>query len=472
MGKKKNKETPFQALVRTNVHPRRLNARDRLIFDKQPRHHSCLAHRDNFQSLVALNKLDRNEIRYKLGENCKSIEHQIVTLRELTRITRKNLQNRRELTKHLVDCLYKHHGVIYEAILFGSSINGLGFSDSDLDLRLRPLIKIGCQELEPVHFDKDLAERTLRDIAFQTTRCAPALGNFVPSSRCPIAKLTFLQGDPTDLSTLSEGISYDICLSSANSLGSFNSIFLRFLCKLSPKFHLLATVIRYWSKVHNLIVSGYLSSYALVNMLIFFCQTLDPPLLPTVDQMRDIKLAQDKSSESSKREDSSRALTQLEWQCIVCLDKEFYPESKNREPLGVLLLKFFEFYLNFKYSFKIITTRTGRALSIQEFQTSEQYHPRYPIKEYINIQDPFDLRHNLTCGITGEHFNTLMIAINHSYERLSRELIDNFLRPGRSPQPDDSDKMDEVMDSINLKRDWGLNAIFVSMSENEIKQSW
>jgi DNA polymerase sigma len=479
--KKKNKdnEADLQTLIRTRIHPRRLNAREKKTFERVYRQYSCLAFRHTFQSAIGLDKIDRNFVRHNLGVTCKTIEHQIVRLRDITRLKERHLTQRKMVTRHLVDCLSKHHNVIYEGILFGSTVNGLGFVDSDLDLRLRPLKKVGPNELEPVHFDKDFAENTLRNIAFQTTRCAPAIGNFVPSSRCPIAKLTFLQGDPKMPKSLQEGLSYDISLSSTSSLGSFNSLFLRFLCKLSPKFHLMATVLRYWSKVHKVVASGYLSSYALVNMLMYFCQNLNPPLLPTVDQMRDIQIAKEfkEKKKSNGGQDKLRALTRLEWLCVVCMEKSLYPKCSNDEPVAVLLLKFFEFYLNFPYSTDIIITRTGRSLPIQKFKTSDLYHPRFPIKEFINIQDPFDLTHNLTCGMTGEHFNTLIIAFRYSYERLHNELTKNFFRPAsvkkacKNDEKSNGSKQEASPRKPDL-RDWGLNAIFVDLTENEKRNAW
>lgn len=470
MGKKKKGGNSLQALA-DKIHPRGINARDRKTFELRRRSTSCLQY--PAKKFAHVTRIDPNRIKHILTSKCRSIEHQIYYLRWLiVDPSDDNFKQRKEFTRYLLDCLYDHHGVAYQGILFGSSVNGLGFIDSDIDLRLRPLTRISQDELEPVAYDQDMVERILRNIAFQTTRCSPAIGEFVPSSRCPIAKLTFINGDRQNLKSLEEGWKYDISLSTSSPLGSLNSHYMRFLCHLEPKFHYLATVIRYWAKMHNLIQSGYLSSYALINMLIFYCQNVEPPLLPTVNEMRDKYLsANDRRLKKERKLKSDNdsgtcsvittAMTQLEWQCLLILDRSAYRESKNTEPLSLLLLKFFEFYLKFPFSRNIITTRTGRPIPFSEFPRSPQFHRRFPLKDYINIQDPFDLRHNTTSGMTGKHFMLLMLTMRCSYERLACEINDNFKVPRKIRQGSSLGK-----NELNLLH-WGLNSIFTPLTAEE-----
>lgn len=463
MGKKKNRETVFNHKIRG----RAPNLRDRSMFCHQPRDERCLRLRGSDFNRV--DKLDKEEIKNLLGYRCRTIEHQFLALRDCTQLTEEDFQQRYIFTQMFLDCLYRHHDLYYEGILFGSTINGLGFRDSDVDLRLRPLKRFGRYTYEPFAMDEEWIERTLRNIAYQTTRCYPAIGEFVPSSRCPVAKLTFITPARQwpDRGAFQEGLKYDVSLSSSNPLGTFNSMFLRFLCRLQPKFHLLATVLRYWSNVHKLIVPGYLSSYALINMLIFFCQTVEPPLLPTVDFMRDLFFKSQAGQSNGK--DSKKGLTQVEWHCVICFQEELYPRSENIEPLCVLLLKFFEMYLKFPYSTNIITTRPGKSLNHEEFKNSTQYHPKFPINTFLSIQDPFDLKHNLTAGMQGFHFQLIMSTMRNSYEKLYAELMNNFCIPQRNPG-DTGQLSRKSSKKSNQKdfRDWGLNALFVRLNEREL----
>lgn len=399
--------------------------------NKQPGQNNAQARKSNFKCLfqpgksyLPVRKIDHYEVYLALSRGCPSIEHQFIALRNLTQLNSDDYKKRQAFTKLLLDCIGVHEGILFEGIIFGSSVNGLGFKDSDVDLKLRPLIEITDQILEPYIMDDERVMRFLKKISRRTVSCAPARGEFVPSTRCPVAKLKFY----TSPHTREEGLSYDISLSSSNFLGPFNSMFLRFLCTQQPKFHLLATVLRYWSSRHNLIQPGKLSSYALVNMLIFFCQTTDPPLLPSVDHMRETYLKHMNSCPASAK----NFYTQVEWQCILSFDKKFFVPSLNQEPLSLILLKFFEFYLKFPYDTHIITIRPGRALTHSEFKSGNQFHPKFTIKEFLNIQDPFDLKHNLTLGIPGGHFRLFMLVMRHSYERLHYELMNNFERPAES----------------------------------------
>lgn len=475
-------------------------AKARKMFSKAPRDFRCLLSPGEFYLPVC--KLDVTEIKNHLAKQSATMEHQFINLRTKTQLTLKDLNQRLKFTKLFLSCLAKHHGAFYEGILFGSSVNGLGFRDSDVDLRLRRLTQVGDEMYEPVSLDSEMVEGTLRDIAFQTRLCCPGKGEFVPSVRCPVAKLKlsyFGKGPNDRKERLCEGLNFDVSLSSKNSLGSFNSMFLKFLCDLQPKFHLLATVIRFWSKCQKLIQPGDLSSYALINMLIFFCQTTQPPLLPTVDEMRRIYLdQQDKLGNPGRSQ--NQAMTQQEWHSVICMDKDQYPACKNHSLLSILLLKFFEFYLTFPFKTHVITIRPGRALDHKEFISSNQYHPKFPLKTFVNIQDPFDLKHNLTSGLEGNHFKLLMVTMRHSYEKLYNELMNNFYRPAdinpnynRVNRPLDSSINGEAGQLGNSesnpnqesskgqkesqtqqqrdKRDWGLNVLFNKLTEQELKDS-
>lgn len=411
-----------------------MSKRDLEEFLFYPRDFNCFSPLD--RNNLAVCKMSFREIKRTLAYKCCTIEHQILVLRDIVRLTSSDLERRLAFSRALLRCIYRHHNVIYQGFLFGSSVNGLGFRDSDVDLRLRPLMHVGAGMFEPVPIDDDTVDRVLRNIACQTTKCSPAIGEFVPSSRCPLAKLLFFSNKyPSrervmDPKKLHEGLKFDVTLSTSSHLGIFNSMFLRFLCNLEPKFHLLATVIRYWSTANNLILPGGLSSYALVNMVIYFCQVVQPPLLPTVDRMRSIYLNHgSRKSNKEGLDPGNRAITQIEWQCLVSLDRKRYKKSENSELVSVLLLKFFEFYLNFPYSSQIITIRPGRTLTHEGFKTSPLFHPRFPIKRYLNIQDPFDLKHNLTSGMSGTHFEKLIMTIRTSYEKLFNQLMNQFHRP-------------------------------------------
>lgn len=471
MTKKKGKGS--EAFKLAKIKGLNMNRRDLEMFLHRPRDFGCFSakERDN----LAIHKVSLCEVMSKLASRCYTIEHQIIALRDIVKLSSSDFKRRLAFSQALLRCIYRHHNVVYQGFMFGSSVNGLGFRDSDVDLRLRPIRHIGNNNFEPVPIDDDVVERVLRNIAQQTTRCSPSLGEYVPSSRCPVAKLLFFSDRipsrlrKLDPNHLQEGLKFDVTLSTSSHLGTFNSMFLRFLCNLEPRFHLLATVVRFWSTANGLIVPGYLSSYALVNMVIYFCQVIQPPLLPTVNKMRSLYLKHDLNYKCNRKAaNGKKAITQLEWQCLISLDRNLYKKSTNSEPVCVLLLKFFEFYLNFPYSSQIITIRPGRTLTHEEFKTSAQFHPKFPIKEYLNIQDPFDLKHNLTSGMSCGHFKQFIMTIRISYERLFNQLMNQFHRPNIDATDLAKETRSKILLNVNDPCVWGLMPLFLRPTEQEL----
>lgn len=464
MSKKKVKqEARAQKPPTIPIFARKLKPIDVINFEKSRRNHSCLY--KMIKNQIPVDHLGPEKIKLQLAYSCRNIEQQFITLRKLVCMNQSDFEQRRCVTQGILNCLLRHHEVIYEGLIFGSSVNGLGFKDSDVDLRLRPLGEADAGILEPIDYARAIVEDTLKNIAHQTTRCSPASGCFAPSARCPVAKLKFVTGDIHGLTTLQEGMNFDISMLSTNSLGSFNSKYLRFLCHMEPKFHLLAIALRYWSKMQTLIQPGHLSSYALITMLIFFCQNTTPPVLPTVNQMSDAYF-RDVSPEQI--ENPYRAMIRQEWNCLISLKKESYRPSENTEPLCLLLLKFFEFYLSFPYSSeKIISTRIGKPVDYGSFKTSSIYDEKFPMKPILNIQDPFDLKHNVTSGMSPEFFIKFISAIRISYERLFTQ-VGIFKRPRELERPKNGDLENAApgKKAIKMNRqleDWGLNAIFVKV---------
>jgi hypothetical protein len=74
--------------------------------------------------------------------------------------------------------------------------------------------------------------------------------------------------------------------------------------------------------------------------------------------------------------------------------------NTNASCINDLLKGFFEFYSNFNFSSRIIYTRTATTANISIDTHSETKTDLSKISEYINVQDPFDLSHNLTANVS------------------------------------------------------------------------
>jgi len=71
-----------------------------------------------------------------------------------------------------------------------------------------------------------------------------------------------------------------------HSLAQRNTELLKFLTVFDIRIRHLLFFVRYWAKVHHLSGSGArLTSYALSLLVICYLQSLNDPLLPSIDRM-------------------------------------------------------------------------------------------------------------------------------------------------------------------------------------------
>lgn len=374
--------------------------------------------------LIKFPSFDRKQVWQSLWL-CPTIEHQFLDLRKTVQIGPEDIDRRTKLIQLFVDSIYRYSDwkLYVEGSVFGSSVNGLGFKDSDIDLILRVKTDDANSKI-----DKRRILRTIKNIG---PKFLPGKYILINSKRCPIVKIECLDNKKNRNKQQRRGnfnfAKIDVSIADGKPLTIHNSKCIRFLCQLEPKFHLLAIVVRYWSKAQDLIIPGYMSSYAMVCMLILFCQTLEEPLLPSYDSMRE--KAEQRSFEFNG------------WDCSICMDSSSYKRSENKQKLSLLLLCFFEMYLNFNYASDFVNIRTGRCMSKSEFAGSPYYSGSFKFNDFLNIQDPFDLSHNLTAGMNEAYFRKFLIILRRSYSTLHNQLITCSLRP-----------------SVNS--DWGLNSIF------------
>lgn len=101
---------------------------------------------------------------------------------------------------------------------------------------------------------------------------------------------------------------------------------------MDPRIPPLVVTIKCWAKSHNIncAYDGSLSSYCLVNMIIYFLQTgVSPPVLPPLRQYVD----------RLQNVDVNRQLQEF-------VPKDFIKfENRNKEPVGQLFVTFFKFWV-------------------------------------------------------------------------------------------------------------------------------
>ena len=276
--------------------------------------------------------------------------------------------------------------------------------------------------------------RTIFRRRLQMKTCA-----LVKSRRCPIVKIQFnASAKDSEKSEEKSGIDCDINIT--NGLGVNNTKLIHLYTRLESRFQQLAAVLRFWAKKNGFIdgSTGF-TSYALTQLVIFFCQTISPQLLPSLEQL-------------SQMTEESVVIDGIE--CKFCKDLDLIPKSQNKESVIELLKTFFKFYANFDFTTQVIRPKTGQSIHKKDFfDTNRIPNPNpkgskeFKMTSFICIEDPFDSKHNLTANTTYEVFDQFLEYVK--YLSLNSDII--FIQNK----------------SGNDANDWGISKIITKFDPTE-----
>lgn len=233
----------------------------------------------------------------------------------------------------------------------------------------------------------------------------------VPSARRPVVKFCHRPS----------GLHGDVSLS--NRLALHNSRFLSLCSELDGRVRPLVYTVRCWAQGRGLSGSGpLLSNYALTLLVIYFLQTRDPPVLPTVSQLTQ------KAGEGEQVEVDG-------WDCSFPRDASRLEPSTNKEPLSSLLAQFFSCVSCWDLRGSLLSLREGQALPVAGGLPSNLWEGLR--LGPMNLQDPFDLSHNVAANVTsrvaGRLQNCCRAAANYcrslQYQRRSSRGRDWGLLP-------------------------------------------
>ncbi|XP_034880317.1 terminal uridylyltransferase 7 isoform X4 [Mirounga leonina] len=260
--------------------------------------------------------------------------------------------------------------------LFGSSKNGFGFKQSDLDV---------CMTINGLETAEGLdCVRTIEELA-RVLKKHSGLRNILPitTAKVPIVKFFHLRS----------GLEVDISL--YNTLALHNTRLLSAYSAIDPRVKYLCYTMKVFTKMCDIgdASRGSLSSYAYTLMVLYFLQQRNPPVIPVLQEI----YKGEKKPEIFVDGWNIYFFDQIDELPI------YWPEyGKNTESVGQLWLGLLRFYTEeFDFKEHVISIRRKSLLTTFKKQWTSKY---------IVIEDPFDLNHNLGAGLSRKMTNFIMKA--------------------------------------------------------------
>ncbi|XP_054996688.1 terminal uridylyltransferase 4 isoform X5 [Sorex araneus] len=284
--------------------------------------------------------------------------------------------NREQILIGLEKFIQKEYDEKARLCLFGSSKNGFGFRDSDLDI---------CMTLEGHENAEKLNCKEIIENLAKILKRHTGLRNILPitTAKVPIVKFEHKRS----------GLEGDISL--YNTLAQHNTRMLATYAAIDPRVQYLGYTMKVFAKRCDIgdASRGSLSSYAYILMVLYFLQQRKPPVIPVLQEIFDGKQIPQRMVDGwnafffDKTEELKKRLPSL---------------GKNTETLGELWLGLLRFYTE-EFDFKeyVISIRQKKLLTTFEKQWTSKC---------IAIEDPFDLNHNLGAGVSRKMTNFIMKA--------------------------------------------------------------
>ncbi|KAK5599251.1 hypothetical protein CRENBAI_023958 [Crenichthys baileyi] len=260
--------------------------------------------------------------------------------------------------------------------LFGSSKNGFGFRQSDLDICMVLEGKETMEDVDCINIIKGLARQLKKH---------PGLKNILPitTAKVPIVKFYHIR----------TGLEGDISL--YNTLALHNTRLLASYAAIDRRVKILCYIMKVFAKMCDIgdASRGSLSSYAYTLMVLFFLQQRNPPVIPVLQEIYDGK---------TKPEVLVDGWNVYFFDDLQTLPRHWPQYGKNTETVGELWLGLLRFYTeDFDFREHVVCIRQHARLTTFNKQWTSKY---------IVIEDPFDLNHNLGAGLSRRMTNFIMKA--------------------------------------------------------------
>ncbi|XP_068942487.1 poly(A) RNA polymerase, mitochondrial [Petaurus breviceps papuanus] len=309
--------------------------------------------------------------------NAESVEGQINTLMRMLQITEENTRLR-YLTCSLIEDIAAAYFPSCTIKPFGSSVNSFGKLGCDLDMFL-DLDDIGKNHATKTAgpFLMEYQVKNVSSERWATQKILAVIGecldNFGPGcvsvqkilhARCPLVRFSH------------QASGFQCDLTANNRIAMKSSELLYIYGSLDSRVRALVFSVRSWARQHALtssIPGAWLTNFSLTIMVIFFLQKRSPPVLPSLDYLKNLADAKDKCIIEGN-------------DCTFVSNLDRIKPSENTETLDILLCQFFEYFGNFSFNKNSINIRKGK----------EQNKPD---SSPIYIQNPFEPSLNVSRNV-------------------------------------------------------------------------
>lgn len=204
----------------------------------------------------------------------------------------------------------------------------------------------------------------------------------------------------------------------SDSYGILNSPIVARLLTFDARIHVLATILKFWTKVHECAGKNRISNYAIVWMVLFYFQQLAVPILPPIYEFQ------------------NRIHPYTVNGYNFAFNEHFPNSTKNRNRCSELLLGFFQFYKDFNFDTKVICPFFGKAFlkaDILDKKLSEfnHYHNMLSMNRSLSpmqfnkcicIQDPFEITHSIPGAIAASEYQKILWKFEYAAEIIECEL--------------------------------------------------
>ena len=249
----------------------------------------------------------------------------------------------------------------YGLFLVGSTMNGFGSDNSDVDMCL--LVR---------HTEMDQRNEAIGHLE-QILKCL---------RRCDfIEQLELIQAKVPILKFHDSIQNLEVDLNCNNAVGIRNTHLLYCYSRIDWRVRPLVLVVKLWAQSQNIndAKNMTISSYSLVLMVIHFLQCgVSQPVLPCLHSLYEGKFT-----------------PHTDIHCIDIQEELDIPASmlrpKNRQPLGELLIEFFRYYVMFDFNQYAISVRLASKIPIEDCRRARSYKNDPHQWKYLCIEEPFDL---------------------------------------------------------------------------------